>query len=71
MRKFFALKMKIYECEKTQEEVAKAVGISPSAMTNRMKGRCEFSAREMYVIGRELNIPREKFYEYFVEDIAS
>jgi transcriptional regulator with XRE-family HTH domain len=56
---------KIRECGFTQEQVAKAIGISEYSLSKKLKNRSKFNSAEMLAIGKMLNIPTNKFSEYF------
>ena len=62
---YYNLRVRFAQCETTQTEVARKVGLSPSAMTDRMNGKQPFDAREMLAIADVLGIRKEEFGSYF------
>ena len=57
------LKAILFERKVTQKELGKLVGISERGMTDKMRGKVEFTYTEVYLICRELGIdnPLEVF----------
>lgn len=56
---------RIRECGFTQEQLAKAIGISQATLGAKLKGNFYFTAIEMYSICDVLNIPTSEIGEYF------
>ncbi|MEE1048579.1 MAG: DUF739 family protein [Clostridia bacterium] len=56
---------RIRECGLTQEQLAKAIGVSENSLAKKLKNKSKFNSNEMLAIGKELCIPVEGFGEYF------
>ena len=56
---------RIRECGFTQEQLAKAIGMSKTTLSAKLNNQFYFTAKEMYAIGDVLNIPTSEFGEYF------
>ena len=56
---------KIRECGFTQEQIAKAIGISEYSLNKKLNNKSKFDSAEMLAIGKMLNIPTDEFGEYF------
>ena len=56
---------KIKECGFTQEQLAKAIGISKYTLNGKLNNKFKFDSAEMLAIGKVLNIPLDEFGEYF------
>lgn len=56
---------KIRECGFTQEQLAKAIGISKGTLSAKLNNQFYFYAKEMYDICEVLNIPISEIGEYF------
>ena len=56
---------RIRECGFTQEQLAKAIGISECSLSKKIKNKSKFDSTEMLAIGKVLNIPLDEFGEYF------
>ncbi len=67
-RKFAKLKALMFEQEVTQADIAKATGRSQTYIASRMTGREVFDLNDMKVIASLLDLPREKWLDYFMED---
>lgn len=65
MKPFYSLRVRFAECEISQNEVAKKIGMAPSTLTARMTGQYPFNAWEMDAIAQVLNIPREEYGKFF------
>ena len=70
-QKFFNLRVKLLEHDLTQAEAAKIVGISPSAMVNRMAGRYPFSAWEMQRLAKALDNAPTDYGKYFFPGVSA
>lgn len=66
-RPFYNLRVRFAQCEVTQNEVSRTIGLSPSAMAARMSGRQPFDAWQMESIAKVLNIPPEEYCKYFFD----
>lgn len=55
-----ALHARIYLYGETDSSIGEKVGLSQQQMSARMKGKCPFDAREMLLIGRELNFSQDE-----------
>ena len=53
------------ECGFTQEQLAKAIGISRFTLNAKLNNKFNFDAEEMLAIAKALNIPLSEFAEYF------
>ncbi len=67
-RKFAKLKALMFEQEVTQADIAKAAGRSLTYIASRMTGREVFDLNDMKVIAELLDLSREKWLDYFMED---
>ena len=56
---------KMKACGHTQESLADVIGVSLSTMNSKLKGRFYFSAREMDLICKELDISMCDIEKYF------
>lgn len=56
---------RIRECGLTQEQLAKAIGISEYSLNKKLSNKSKFNSAEMLSIGKAMNIPVDKFGEYF------
>lgn len=56
---------KMRECRFTQEQLAKAIGISKATLNAKLNNQYYFYAKEMYDICSVLNIPIDEIGEYF------
>lgn len=56
---------RIRECGFTQEQLAKAIGISKTTLNAKLNNQFYFQAKEMYDICVVLNIPFSEIGEYF------
>lgn len=56
---------RIRECGFTQEQLAKAIGISKATLSAKLNNQFYFTAKEMYDICEVLNIPLSEISEYF------
>ncbi len=70
MRLFFNLRVRFAECEMSQNEVARAAGMSPSAMTARMTGLQPFDAWQIIKISEILQIAPADYTKYFFDTSA-
>lgn len=59
------LKGKIKEKGLTQEEVAKHINIAPSTFSTKINGMVFFNQDEIQQIADFLQLPNEKYKEYF------
>lgn len=66
-----ALHARIYLYGETDSSIGEKVGLSQQQMSARMKGKCPFDAREMLLIGRELNFSQDEYYKFFIEPLGS
>ena len=53
------------ECGFTQEQLAKAIGISKYTLNAKLNNKFKFNSEEMLAIAKVLNIPLDEFGEYF------
>lgn len=65
MYDYTKLKNRISNNNMTQEQVAKAIGISKGAFSQKINGSVAFSQDDVIKISGVLNIPKTKIYEYF------
>ena len=56
---------RIRECGFTQEDLAKAIGMSRATLSAKLNNQSYFSSKAMYLICEVLNIPLEEIGEYF------
>lgn len=56
---------RIRECGLTQEQLAKAIGISAYSLSKKIQNKSKFDSAEMIAIGKELSIPLDEFGKYF------
>jgi transcriptional regulator with XRE-family HTH domain len=56
---------RIRECGLTQEQLAKAIGISAFSLSKKLKNKSKSDSAAMLAIGKVLNIPLDEFGEYF------
>ena len=56
---------RIRECGFTQEQLAKAIGVSKATLSAKLNNQFYFTAKEMYDICDVLNIPISEIGEYF------
>lgn len=56
---------RIRECGFTQEQLAKAIGISKGTLSAKLNNQFYFYSKEMYDICTVLNIPIIEIGEYF------
>lgn len=56
---------RIRECGFTQEQLAKAIGISKTTLSAKLNNQYYFTAEEMYAICGVLNIEISEIGEYF------
>lgn len=52
--------------DKSVEEVAKIIGISPNSLYTRLQGRTQFTLKEMLTLRDELALSEEEFYSIFL-----
>ena len=69
--KFKALRIRMLECEYTQAELAKAIGIAPSTLCSRLKGEQPFSLWELAAISRALDIAPQELPKYFQDGLQA
>ena len=67
-RAFHNLRVRFAEMELTQNEAARRAGIAPGTLTSRMTGRLPFTAWEIAALGKVLQIPPERYGEFFFEE---
>ncbi len=56
---------KMRECGFTQEQLAKAIGISKTTFSAKVNNQFYFTSKEMYAICEVLNVPTDEIGEYF------
>lgn len=56
---------RIRECGFTQEQLAKAVGMSKTTLNAKLNNQFYFTAKDIYAICAVLNIPTSEIGEYF------
>lgn len=66
-RKFSKLKALMFEQDVSQEYLAKKLGRGVTYLSKRMNAHEPFTTQDMKVIGSVLEIPRERWLEYFME----
>lgn len=65
------LKGKIVECDITQEELAKNIGITKSTFYRKMKQNGNFSIKEVNLIVSSLNLTKDEAINiFFAETVA-
>ena len=67
--RYRSLKKRLIDLGLIQKELARKIGLSQSAMSERMNGNVEFTAGEMKQIMDVLGIPAEDLYRYFIEEM--
>jgi transcriptional regulator with XRE-family HTH domain len=50
------LRLKIYSCGYTLEQMAAMLGLTPVTLSRRMNGHCDFTLAEVFRIGEILGI---------------
>lgn len=68
-RKFAKLKALLFELEFTQEDVAQALGHGRGYVSARLNGHAPFTLADASKLAHLLDIPEEKWAEYFAEDL--
>ena len=56
---------RIRECGLTQEQLAKAIGVSKTTLSAKLNNKFHFDAAEMLAICKVLNIPVCEIGDYF------
>lgn len=56
---------KIRECGFTQEQLAKAIGISKTTFSSKVNNQFSFTSKEIYAICEVLGISKDEIGEYF------
>lgn len=59
------LKSKLVLCDKSVEDLAKAIGISKVAMYRRINGQSDFSRNEIDIISTVLNLDQNEMMSIF------
>ena len=65
------LKGKIVECDTTQEELAKSIGIDKSTFYRKMKQNGNFSIKEVNLIVSSLNLTKDEAVNIFFADTVA
>ena len=65
MYDYTKLKERISNNNMTQEQVAKSIGISKGAFSQKINGSVAFSQDDVIKISEILKIPKTKIFEYF------
>ena len=68
-RKFGKLKALLYEQEITQNDIAQLLGRGRGYVSARLNGRASFTLAEASKLAHLLDIPEEKWAEYFAEGL--
>lgn len=68
-RKFAKLKVLLFEQEFTQDDVAKLLGRGRGYVSARLNGHASFTLSDAGKLARLLDIPKEKWAEYFAEEV--
>ena len=69
--KFKALRIRMLECDYTQAELAKAIGIAPSTLCSRLKGDQPFTLWELAAISKVLDIAPRELPQYFMDGLQA
>lgn len=64
-RPFDRLCRRAYALAMTQEDMARAAGITTVSLRKRLYGEFPFSLDEVYKIANEMGIPDSELHEYF------
>lgn len=67
-RKFAKLKALLYEKELIQADLARELGRSGTYITVRMNGKEPWSLDDVQAIGEMLEIPREQWLDFFIDE---
>lgn len=67
MHRYIKLRTRMMECDVTQAYLAKAMGVGITYLSRRMCGHEAFDTEDMESMAKVLNIPMEKWLEYFYE----
>ena len=62
---FYRLRKEMYGLDVRQEDIAEAIGRSPSYVSVRMRGKAEFNLSDIYRIMDVLGIAPEYMAEFF------
>ncbi len=68
MKNFKNLRLRMFEEDITQRELADATGICPSKLSSRLTGKYFWQADEIVSVCRALHISIEDIPRYFFED---
>mgnify|MGYP004634876663 FL=1 len=63
----YKLHRTIQDAGYTDKEIAKAIYISPQAMSDKMTGKSQFTSAEIASIGNFLNLSPKQYYSCFVK----
>ena len=62
------LKLELFRNDLNYAQLAKLIGISYSALSNKMVARTDFTAKEIFKIKKALGLSDERFMEIFKEE---
>lgn len=67
-RPFKKLRLRMFELDYNQKDLARAAGIVPSTFSLRIRGKQPFNSAQIAAIARVLNIPTSEIGTYFFEE---
>ena len=65
MQKFKRLRMKMFEEDLAQGDLAELLQVDSATLGRRLRGECDFHLSEIHEIVRILKIPHEQVLDYF------
>lgn len=71
MKKFVLLRQKMLAHDLQQRDAARLMGICGGALSARLYGRADFTARDMVRLGRALELTPAEYYDVFLADTAA
>lgn len=67
-KRFFRVRQQMYALRVNQDDIAEAIGRSPSYVSDRMRGKAQFNLSDIYGIMDVLQIAPENMAEFFPRD---
>lgn len=67
-KRFFRVRQQMYALRVNQDDIAEAIGRSPSYVSDRMRGKAQFNLADIYGIMDVLQIAPENMSEFFPRD---
>ena len=62
---FSKLNGRIHEVYGTQKGLAESIGVTPSYLSKRLKGKVPFTVKDIHAICKDLDIPINSIGDYF------